>query len=123
MVAMVTYAQEPVQVYLRREQLESLQVLAQARAVPVDELIRQGVDALLIQEQTADTALDEYPGLRDLLLTAGPPDEDIPEWPEDRPIEEHPLWGVVGLGASGVSDLATAHDRYLAEYELGRSQR
>ena len=39
----------------------------------------------------------------------------VAEWDSTRPIEEHPLWGVVGLGRSGLSDLAANHDHYLAE--------
>ncbi|MEZ4767518.1 MAG: CopG family transcriptional regulator [Caldilineales bacterium] len=33
------------------------------------------------------------------------------------PIENDPLWDVVGLGRSGTGDLAADHDRYLAELE------
>jgi hypothetical protein len=33
------------------------------------------------------------------------------------PVEEDPLWDIVGLGDSGLGDLAADHDRYLAEWE------
>lgn len=31
------------------------------------------------------------------------------------PIEDDPLWKIVGLGNSGVTDLATRHDDYLVD--------
>lgn len=38
------------------------------------------------------------------------------------PVEDDPLWGIVGLGNSGVHDLALEHDRYLAEIEEADNQ-
>jgi hypothetical protein len=35
----------------------------------------------------------------------------------ESPVEDDPLWGIVGLGNSGVHDLALEHDRYMAEIE------
>ncbi len=35
----------------------------------------------------------------------------------ETPVEEDPLWDIVGLGASGVGNIAEAHDQYLAEAE------
>ena len=35
----------------------------------------------------------------------------------ETPIEDDPLWDIVGLGGSGVHDLALEHDHYLAEIE------
>ena len=35
----------------------------------------------------------------------------------DLPINDDPLWDIVGLGSSGDSDLARNHDIYLAELE------
>ncbi len=33
------------------------------------------------------------------------------------PVQDDPLWDVVNLGDSGLSDLAAEHDRYLADIE------
>ncbi len=35
----------------------------------------------------------------------------------DIPLEQDPIWEIVGLGSSDVGDLATEHDQYLAEIE------
>jgi len=32
-------------------------------------------------------------------------------------VEEDPLWDIVGLGASGIGNIAEAHDQYLANAE------
>ena len=37
----------------------------------------------------------------------------------ETPVEEDPLWDIVGLGASGIGNLAEAHDQYLTEAETG----
>ena len=34
-------------------------------------------------------------------------------------VKEDPLWGIMGLGASNVGNIAEAHDQYLAESETG----
>jgi intracellular sulfur oxidation DsrE/DsrF family protein len=34
---------------------------------------------------------------------------------QEAPVEEDPLWKVVGIMDSGVGDLADEHDKYLAE--------
>jgi len=34
---------------------------------------------------------------------------------EDVPVEEDPLWNIIGIMDSGLNDLAENHDRYLAE--------
>ena len=36
----------------------------------------------------------------------------------ETPVEEDPLWDIVGLGASGVGNIAEAHDQYLVEAEM-----
>ena len=41
---------------------------------------------------------------------------------EETPIEDDPLWSIVGIGESGLGDLATEHDRYLEELELSDNQ-
>ena len=33
----------------------------------------------------------------------------------DVPLEQDPIWEIVGLGSSDVDDLSLKHDRYLAE--------
>jgi len=35
----------------------------------------------------------------------------------DTPVEDDPLWSLVGVGASGAGDLAQHHDAYLAREE------
>ncbi len=35
----------------------------------------------------------------------------------ETPLEEEPLWELVGIGASGVGDLSKQHDAYLARLE------
>jgi len=77
---MATLTEKPVQVYLRREQLEALRSLSRRRNVAVTELVRQGVDRLLAE----------------------------------MPLEEDPLWEIVGLVESGPPDMAEKHDEYLA---------
>ncbi len=73
---------EPIAVYLEQEKYEALKVLAETRQVSVYELVRVGVDRLLIEES---------------------------------PIEDDPLWKIIGIGDSGLGDLAENHDKYLAE--------
>lgn len=41
--------------------------------------------------------------------------------PEARPLgDDDPIWGLVGTGRGGVSDVSHDHDRYLAEGERKR---
>ncbi len=37
----------------------------------------------------------------------------------EAPLEEEPLWDLVGIGASGVGDLSERHDFYLEKEESG----
>ena len=46
---MSTLTLKPIQVYLRREQVESLRSVAEKRKVSIAELIRQGVDRILAE--------------------------------------------------------------------------
>lgn len=46
---MSTLTLKPIQVYLRREQVESLRSVAERRKVSIAELIRQGVDRILAE--------------------------------------------------------------------------
>lgn len=80
---MATATKKPFQIYLRKEQLETLRALSVKRGVSVAELVRQGVDQLLAT----------------------------------IPVEEDPLFELVGLGESDAGDLAVNHDRYLTELE------
>lgn len=43
----------------------------------------------------------------------------------DMPVEEDPLWNIIGIADAGPPDLAANHDRYLAETiaEEGRAWR
>ena len=77
-----TRLKQPVQVYLRPEQLQSLRFLAQRRNVAISELIRQGVDKVL----------------------------------DEAPPEDDPLWSIIGIGDSGLGDLAEKHDEYLVSW-------
>ena len=90
---MATLAKEPIQVYLPIEQIDALQALAQERGVTLDALIEQSVDALL----------------------ANTPDTELPS--AEVSSERDPLWDIIGIGASGVTDLAENHDKYLREFE------
>ncbi|MCC6170061.1 MAG: ribbon-helix-helix protein, CopG family [Caldilineaceae bacterium] len=80
---MTIYAKKPVQVYLRQDQIDALRLLAAKQGTSVAELIRQGIDRVLIE----------------------------------MPLEEDPIWKIVGSGNSSVHDLALEHDQYLAESE------
>ena len=42
---------------------------------------------------------------------------------EEAPVEEDPLWKIVGIMDSGVGDLAENHDKYLAEIYTRESER
>jgi hypothetical protein len=67
---MATLTKRPIQVYLRREQLDALRGLAERRKVSVAELIRQGVDRLL-----SDVPIDDDPILDIIgMVEGGPPD-------------------------------------------------
>jgi hypothetical protein len=78
----VMLIKEPIAVYLEQDKYEALKTLAEKRQVSVDELLREGVDRLLVDE---------------------------------TPVEDDPLWNIVGMFESDVDDLAENHDKYLAE--------
>lgn len=80
---MSTFTKKPVQVYLRQDQIDALRLLAAKQGTTVAELIREGIDRVLIE----------------------------------MPLEEDPIWKIVGSGDSSVHDLALKHDQYLAESE------
>ncbi len=80
---MSVLTKKPFQIYLRQDQLNALRLTAQKRGVSVAELVRQGVDQLLVS----------------------------------LPVEDDPLLDIVGLGDSGLGDLAENHDQYLADQE------
>lgn len=52
-----TLAKSPLQVYLRQDQVDSLRVLAERQEVPLSELVRQGVDRLLLEIPVHDDPL------------------------------------------------------------------
>ena len=97
---MTTSTKELIQVYLPREQLATLRDLAAQQGLTLDDLIEQSVEGLLSSLPIVTNGVEEAAG-----------------WPADRPIEEHPLWAIVGIGASDVTDLAENHDKYLVEAE------
>ncbi|HMA33434.1 MAG TPA: ribbon-helix-helix domain-containing protein [Chloroflexia bacterium] len=88
---MATYNREPFQVYLRDDQVEALQILAQRRGISIAELIREGVDALLTKRPSAAE------------LRIG----------ETR--EDDPLRDIIGLFDSGAPNLGLDHDKYIAQ--------
>ncbi len=92
---MSTDTQQPISIYLRPDQLEALQALTAERGVSRDELIRQGVDALLQTEASAgQEPAQPSASLRD----------------------------IIGIFRSGVGDLSVNHDQYLTETIEAESQ-
>jgi hypothetical protein len=84
---MVSYAPQPISVHLRQDQLDALQGIVEKRGVTLDELIQQGVDAVLQAEISPDSENVASPSLR----------------------------GIIGIFQSDVGDLSINHDKYLAE--------
>ncbi len=64
------------------------------------------LDALKALAQTRQISLDE-------LVREG-----VDRVLNEVPLEEDPLWNIVGLGDSGLGDLAENHDKYLYEIYL-----
>lgn len=54
---MKALTKKPLQVYLRQEQLDALRALAKKRNVSLAELVRQGVDRLLVEVSAEDDPL------------------------------------------------------------------
>jgi len=48
--------------------------------------------------------------------------QSVDRFLEETPLEEEPLWELVGIGASGQGDLAEHHDAYLAAEEAKDNQ-
>jgi hypothetical protein len=80
---MATLTKKPFQIYLRQDQMAALRQIAEQRGVSIAELVREGIDHLLVS----------------------------------LPVEDDPLLDIVGLGDSGLGDLAEKHDAYLADLE------
>ena len=80
---MTTLTKKPFQIYLRQDQMAALRQIAEKRGVSIAELVREGVDHLLVS----------------------------------LPVEDDPLLDIVGLGDSGLGDMAEKHDEYLADLE------
>ena len=38
----------------------------------------------------------------------------------ERPIDEDPLFGIIGIGSSGLGDVSERHDDYLIEDEIAK---
>lgn len=90
---MTTIVKEPIQVYLPTEQVDALHALAEERGVTLDEVIEQMVEVSL-----AGTLHGELPN----QAVSG---------------ERDPLWDIIGIGESDVTDLSENHDKYLIEAE------
>ncbi|MCA9871947.1 MAG: ribbon-helix-helix protein, CopG family [Caldilineae bacterium] len=58
-----TMTKAPLQVYLRQDQMDSLRSLAKRQGVSLAELVRQGVDQLLISSPIANDPLWDVVGL------------------------------------------------------------
>ena len=54
---MPTLTKKPLQVYLRQDQLDALRILAKKRELSLAELVRQGVDRLLVEMPIEDDPL------------------------------------------------------------------
>ena len=87
---MITYAEQPIAVRLREDQLAALETLAVAEGASLEELIRQGMDVFLDTKTTSTEHL---------------------VWS----MQDDPLQELVGMFDSGLDDLAVNHDKYLAE--------
>lgn len=79
--------ERPIQIYLRPDQDAALRSLAKQEKVAIAELVRRGIDQLLVQ----------------------------------IPVEQDPALRIVGLGRSGLGDLAENHDKYIVEAILAES--
>lgn len=60
---MAVRTKKPLQIYLRRDQLEALRALAEKRGVSIAELVRQGVDKLLAEVPVGEDPALEIIGL------------------------------------------------------------
>ncbi len=95
---MVTYAREPVQVYLREDQMQALEALAQESGESVTTLVQRGVDVII-----------------DNLSHVTPPtpsESDVAIQARDEEAIRRPT----GMFSSDLPDLSIEHDRYLAEF-------
>ncbi|MBI3740342.1 MAG: ribbon-helix-helix protein, CopG family [Chloroflexi bacterium] len=72
--------ERPLQIYLRPDQDRALRRMAEKEKISIAELIRRGVDRVLM----------------------------------DAPLKDDPAMRLIALGESGKSDLARAHDKYIA---------
>jgi len=81
-------------------------------------LTKRPIQIYLEQEQDrALRALAEKLGLSIAELVR----RSIDHYLADLPVEEDPALSIVGLGHSGVGDLAAEHDRYIALFQRERT--
>ena len=81
-------------------------------------LTKRPIQIYLEQEQDrALRALAEKLGLSIAELVR----RSIDHYLADLPVEEDPALSIVGLGHSGVGDLAAEHDRYIAIFQRERT--
>lgn len=62
---MAILTKKPFQIYLRQEQLDALRLMAEKRGISIAELVRQGVDQLLISVPVEDDPLLDIINLGD----------------------------------------------------------
>lgn len=62
---MTTLIKKPFQIYLRQDQMDALRRLAEKQGVSITELVRQGVDTLLINQPVEEDPLLGIIGLGD----------------------------------------------------------
>jgi hypothetical protein len=81
---------ERFQIYLEKAQREKLEQLARRKGCRVSQLVRKAVDAYVELEEQA-------------------------ELPTLKRIEDHPLWGLVGMikDPAAPDDMSVNHDAYI----------
>jgi len=102
---MDTLTRTPLQLYLYQSQFDALKKLASEQGVSVEDLARQAIEVLLMHTEP--------------VAAERPDDEEL----SDEELANDPLRAIIGLGRSGVTDLAENHDKYLMEFEIEDNQR
>ncbi len=97
---METTTDVPMQIYLPQAEVELLRKLAQQQGVTINDFIRQSIHDLLNDDLSENSVMVED-GSEELLT--------------DPEVTTNPLWGIVGLGRSGFTDVAAQHDQHLAQ--------
>ena len=103
---MDTLTETSLQITLYKTQLAALEELAAAQGLAVEDLIHQAIEALLTAAPLPANEL-----------------ADVEEPLTDDDLADDPLRAIIGLGRSGVTDLAENHDKYLMEFEVEDNRR